>query len=208
MNASTRQLVRRRAGDACEYCCIPQEATPFISFHIEHITARQHGGTDDLGDLALACDRCNAYKGTNLTSIDPQTGNLTLLFNPRHDQWNDHFSAARRRYCRSHADWPGHCSVAQNEQPATRRTPGRMVERNGRLNAKCIRVHFFNTATTAPSSTAALLPCLMMKPSTTLCRPAASVDCLWGSSISLPSLIFVTRMWCVTIHGPVRRDGS
>lgn len=66
MNRRTRQLVRRRANDACEYCRMPQEATPFISFHIEHITAKQHGGTDDPNSLALACDRCNAFKGPNL----------------------------------------------------------------------------------------------------------------------------------------------
>ncbi|HUG90267.1 MAG TPA: HNH endonuclease signature motif containing protein [Planctomycetaceae bacterium] len=91
MDATTREIVCRRADDACEYCRIPQEATPLIAFHVEHITARQHGGTDDPGQLALACDRCNAYKGPNLTSIDPDTGNIVLLFNPRRDAWNDHF---------------------------------------------------------------------------------------------------------------------
>jgi hypothetical protein len=91
MDASTRQLVRRRAADTCEYCRLPQKATPFISFHIEHVTAKQHGGTDDPSDLALSCDRCNAYKGPNLTSIDPRTGNLVPLFHPRQHQWDEHF---------------------------------------------------------------------------------------------------------------------
>ncbi|MCE9555980.1 MAG: HNH endonuclease [Planctomycetes bacterium] len=76
MDASTRARVRSRAGDACEYCRIPQQATPIISFHVEHVTARQHGGTDELGQLALACDRCHAYKGPNLTSIDPDSGRI------------------------------------------------------------------------------------------------------------------------------------
>src|SRR5436189_6482350 len=84
MDARTRELVRRRAGDACEYCCIPQQATSLISFHVEHIVSKQHGGTDDLDHLALACDRCNAYKGPNLTSIDPDSGVMVALFNPRH----------------------------------------------------------------------------------------------------------------------------
>jgi hypothetical protein len=53
---------------------MPQEATPLIPFHVEHSVSRQHGGTDDPGGFALACDRCNAYKGPNLTSIDPDTG--------------------------------------------------------------------------------------------------------------------------------------
>ncbi len=91
MDAKTRQLVRRRAGNVCEYCRIPQEATPLIAFHVEHTIARQHGGGDDPNLLCLACDRCNAYKGPNLTSIDPESGDVVPLFNPRQDAWNDHF---------------------------------------------------------------------------------------------------------------------
>jgi hypothetical protein len=65
---------------------------PFLTFHIEHITARQHGGGDDSSNLALACPDCNAHKGPNLTSIDPETGRLVALFNPRRDVWSEHFS--------------------------------------------------------------------------------------------------------------------
>jgi hypothetical protein len=67
---------------------MPQQATPLIAFHVEHIISRQHGGTDDSGGLALAFDRCNAYKGPNLTSIDPGTGAVVPLFNPRADAWS------------------------------------------------------------------------------------------------------------------------
>ena len=91
MDPSLREVVRRRAGNACEYCRIPQEATPIIPFHVEHIVSIQHGGTDDPSGLALACDRCNAYKGPNLTSIDPDTRTVAALFNPRGDPWSDHF---------------------------------------------------------------------------------------------------------------------
>lgn len=91
MDPDVRELVRTRASNACEYCRIPQEATPVIPFHVEHIVSRQHGGTDDPATLALACDRCNAYKGPNLTSIDPDSGVMVALFNPRQDVWTDHF---------------------------------------------------------------------------------------------------------------------
>ncbi len=91
MDPAVRELVRTRASNACEYCRIPQEATPVIPFHVEHIVSRQHGGTDDPATLALACDRCNAYKGPNLTSIDPDSGVMVALFNPRQDVWTDHF---------------------------------------------------------------------------------------------------------------------
>jgi hypothetical protein len=49
-------------------------------------------GADDSGGLALACDRCNAYKGPKLTSIDPETGIVTALFNPRGEVWSDRFA--------------------------------------------------------------------------------------------------------------------
>jgi len=93
MDAATRDFVRRRAGNRCEYCRIPQEAAPFISFHVEHIIAKQHGGEDqdDPSGLAYACDRCNAFKGPNLSSIDPETGGKVDLFDPRIDDWEDHF---------------------------------------------------------------------------------------------------------------------
>jgi hypothetical protein len=35
---------------------------------------------------------CNSHKGTNLTGIDPVTGAVTELFNPRQQLWNDHLT--------------------------------------------------------------------------------------------------------------------
>ncbi len=92
MDPGLREIVRRRAGDSCEYCRIPQEATPLIPFHVEHIVSSQNGGSDDRAGLALAYDRCNAYKGPNLTSIDPETRTVVALFNPREGVWDQHFA--------------------------------------------------------------------------------------------------------------------
>ena len=91
MDETLRELVRHRAGNRCEYCHIAQEHVPLTKLQVEHIVARQHAGDDDLTNLALACDRCNLHKGTNLTSVDPVTGEVTPLFHPRHDVWNEHF---------------------------------------------------------------------------------------------------------------------
>jgi hypothetical protein len=91
MEALVKRKVRERAGNRCEYCLLPQSALPNASFHLEHITACQHGGGDDLDNLALACDRCNLYKGPNLAAIDPITGNIVPLFNPRKETWEAHF---------------------------------------------------------------------------------------------------------------------
>lgn len=87
-----RQLVRERAGNCCEYCGLPQATARFLAFHVEHIRARQHGGSDDLDNLALACPDCNAHKGPNLTGIDPVSGECVQLFNPRSDLWTEHLA--------------------------------------------------------------------------------------------------------------------
>ena len=91
MDAAIRLTVRQRAQYKCEYCLILEAATPFITFHAEHIIAQQHQVDDSLDNLALSCDRCNAYKGPNLSSIDPKTKTIVELFHPRKNQWNDHF---------------------------------------------------------------------------------------------------------------------
>jgi 5-methylcytosine-specific restriction endonuclease McrA len=91
MESTVRDLVRRRAGDRCEYCRLKQEHLPFVTFHVEHIIPRKHGGDDNPSNLALACDRCNLHKGANLVGIDPDTGAIVPLFNPREHAWDDHF---------------------------------------------------------------------------------------------------------------------
>ena len=85
--------VRRRARDRCEYCRLPQSAFR-RPFHVEHIVARQHSGASRLENLALACWNCNLKKGPNLSGVDPDTGLVEPLFNPRKDEWREHFYAA------------------------------------------------------------------------------------------------------------------
>jgi len=79
-----------RARGRCEYCRSHQEHSELIH-HVEHIVAKQHGGSDDPDNLALACHRCNIHKGPNLTGIDPTTQQVVSLFHPRRDRWSDHF---------------------------------------------------------------------------------------------------------------------
>jgi HNH endonuclease len=51
----------------------------------------QHGGETTESNLALACPHCNFHKGPNLTGIDPITGEIEPLFNPRRHTWDVHF---------------------------------------------------------------------------------------------------------------------
>lgn len=91
ISAAARRQVRARAGDRCEYCGLHQDDEPWNRFQIEHVIPRQHGGGDAEDNLALACLSCNVYKGPNLAGIDPETGRMERLFNPRSDIWSEHF---------------------------------------------------------------------------------------------------------------------
>ena len=91
IGAKIRAEVRSRANNTCEYYHLHQDDSPLASLHVEHIIPRVHGGADDPDNLALACIDCNLHKGPNLAGIDPDTNELTALFHPRQQQWDDHF---------------------------------------------------------------------------------------------------------------------
>jgi hypothetical protein len=84
------RLVRARAAECCEYCLVPERLT-LATHWVDHVVAEKHGGRTEEGNLALSCVLCNQHKGSDLTSIDPDTGAITPLFHPRRDRWADHF---------------------------------------------------------------------------------------------------------------------
>ncbi len=88
--ASLRQQIIDRAKGQCEYCRLP-DSVAFYPPEIDHIIARKHGGQTTLDNLARICWRCNHHKGTDIATFDPQTNELTRLFNPRTDDWREHF---------------------------------------------------------------------------------------------------------------------
>jgi hypothetical protein len=90
MDEALRDLVRRRAQEQCEYCLLEQQYSE-LRHHVEHIVARKHGGSDDASNLALACQRCNLHKGSNLTGVDDASGEVVRLYHPRKDEWDVHF---------------------------------------------------------------------------------------------------------------------
>jgi len=88
--ATLRRLVYERAGGICEYCLIPE--TVSLAVHeVDHIIPRKHGGEADLENLALSCTLCNKYKGSDLASVDQETGKIAPLYHPRRERWTDHF---------------------------------------------------------------------------------------------------------------------
>jgi HNH endonuclease len=94
VSAELRRLVRRRANGSCEDCLAP-EALSFALHQVDHIEAEKHGGLTAEGNLALCCVICNQFKGTDLSSLDPLTQQLTPLFNRRKDRWAEHFQLER-----------------------------------------------------------------------------------------------------------------
>lgn len=91
MKSSVRAKVRSRAGGRCEYCRLHEPDEPLYPFHIEHIISKKHHGSDDPRNLAWSCHGCNLAKSSNLTGLDPVTGRVTVLFDPRRQRWKQHF---------------------------------------------------------------------------------------------------------------------
>jgi hypothetical protein len=85
-----RRFVAERAGYRCEYCLL-HESDSYSPHQIDHIISRKHDGLSDSDNLAYACLRCNAWKGSDIGSLDPQTGLFVKLFHPRRQRWDDHF---------------------------------------------------------------------------------------------------------------------
>ena len=64
---------------------------------MDHVYAEKHGGTTTFENLCLACVLCNGFKGTDLSSIDPQGGQIERLIHPRQDRWSDHLKLTNGR---------------------------------------------------------------------------------------------------------------
>ena len=94
--AELRRLVRERARERCEYCLIPESAV-FAPHEIDHVVAEKHGGATEASNLAFSCVLCNKRKGSDLTSIDPTTGDIVPLFHPRQNRWAEHFQIVEGR---------------------------------------------------------------------------------------------------------------
>ncbi|MCL1493487.1 MAG: HNH endonuclease [Pseudanabaena sp. Salubria-1] len=87
---AVRLQIRQRASFSCEYCHSSEEISP-ARFEIDHIQPRSIGGSDNIDNLALACQRCNSHHYNFTQGKDPETLNAVNLFHPRQQVWNHHF---------------------------------------------------------------------------------------------------------------------
>jgi HNH endonuclease len=91
LTESQRRFVAERAAHRCEYCQLHEDDS-YSPHQIDHIISRKHGGSSEVDNLAYACLRCNAWKGSDIGSLDPQTGAFVSFFHPRRHRWQDHFA--------------------------------------------------------------------------------------------------------------------
>lgn len=91
-----RHLVYVRAKGRCEYCLIHNRFRG-NRYEVDHIRAQKHGGKTIAENLCLSCVKCNRYKGSDLSSVDPLTDQYEYLFNPRLDNWDEHFKIEEGR---------------------------------------------------------------------------------------------------------------
>lgn len=94
MKQTPRQL-RAQLGQQAQHCCgycQTQEVVSGIPLTIEHIHPKTKGGNDEEENLWLACRLCNEAKGIQTEAIDPATGQITFLYNPRRQAWATHFA--------------------------------------------------------------------------------------------------------------------
>ncbi|MBI3878495.1 MAG: HNH endonuclease [Verrucomicrobia bacterium] len=84
-----RELVARRAEFICEYCLV-HERDLYSGGQVDHIISERQDGPTTPENLAFACAWCNRQKGSDIAAIDPATGQLVRLLNPRLDKWSEH----------------------------------------------------------------------------------------------------------------------
>jgi len=90
VSTALRAYIRQRARGRCEYCLLHEDDV-FAPHEPDHIVAIKHRGETHEDNLGWTCFSCNRHKGSDLASIDLETGRLMRLFNPRRDRWTKHF---------------------------------------------------------------------------------------------------------------------
>ncbi len=84
------KLVWERARGYCEYC-LASAIFSSGTYPCDHVIPFSKGGTSELHNLVLSCGYCNGHKHDKTHHFDPMTLQVTRIFNPRQDKWQEHF---------------------------------------------------------------------------------------------------------------------
>lgn len=86
-----RRRVAKTARYRCGYCLTSQHIVgPLLE--IDHLLPEGRGGISEEDNLWLACPLCNGAKSDRVEVVDPTTGQIVPLFNPRIQVWAEHFA--------------------------------------------------------------------------------------------------------------------
>jgi len=88
--------IRQQAKQRCGYCRAPQTLLAY-KLEIEHLQPKGLGGRTVEENLWLACRECNAHKAMRIRALDSLTGKTVKLFNPRKQNWPEHFEWGQDR---------------------------------------------------------------------------------------------------------------
>jgi hypothetical protein len=91
-----RAIVANRAQHNCEYCLVSDEDA-FVGCEVDHIISVKHSGPSTIDNLAYACFFCNREKGSDIGSLVWETRQFVRFYNPRIDQWSQHFQLVGAR---------------------------------------------------------------------------------------------------------------
>jgi hypothetical protein len=84
--------IQIREGDRHRCYCLTSEANSGLPMSFDHIHPQSKGGNTSFENVCLACRSCNEYKSDLTEAQDPLTGEIVPLFNPRAQQWSEHFA--------------------------------------------------------------------------------------------------------------------
>ncbi len=90
LSKKLKTKICQQAQNRCGYCLLPQSLNPTV-LEIEHLLPTAKGGTDEEENLWLSCRLCNGYKGVQTQALDDETDQIVGLFNPRTQDWHEHF---------------------------------------------------------------------------------------------------------------------
>ena len=89
--AQLRHRIEQAAGYRCGYCLTPQEISG-AKMQVDHIWPEAAGGGTTEDNLWLACVSCNRAKHNHTHCQDPLSRETVRLFNPRTQDWGEHFA--------------------------------------------------------------------------------------------------------------------
>jgi len=91
LSSALRQRVAATSLYRCGYCLTSQRIIgPLLE--IDHYIPESKGGISEEENLWLVCPMCNSRKSDHIDAIDSESLTRVPIFNPRQQQWKDHFT--------------------------------------------------------------------------------------------------------------------